>query len=71
MTIYDEKYWTQDVKEIALKFFQDPKINRLFFWAEEEGLRYTFMEPPLLSFENSYDTEFIFFIKTNPGITNY
>ncbi len=65
MTVFEENYWTDEITKVATQFLNDRNIVRLFFWGEEDGMRYTFMEPPLLSVEKSFDSEFMFFVKVN------
>ena len=38
------------------------RLSKLFFWVEEDGLRVSENEPPMLD-ESSYDMDFAYFVK--------
>jgi len=52
-----------------LQFFQDPNLQKIFFWVEEDGMKFSFVEPPTFTTE-SFDGDFQFFIKTEENITS-
>mmetsp|Transcript_23953 Transcript_23953/g.20992 ORF Transcript_23953/g.20992 Transcript_23953/m.20992 type:complete len:183 (-) Transcript_23953:112-660(-) len=59
----EERHWTSDHNRVCNKFLTDPNEEKLFFWIEtEETLLHSNKAPPLLN-NNSFETEFVYFIK--------
>ena len=48
----------------AREFINNRTIYKLFFWVEEDGMKFTNTEPPKLNSE-SYDTDFEYFVKVD------
>jgi hypothetical protein len=57
-----EDHWTAQVANFAKEFLDDSKQRKLFYWVEQSGLRYSVLQPPILN-EDSYDSDFCYFIK--------
>jgi hypothetical protein len=57
-----DEHWTNHVAEVAKEFFDDPKQIKIFYWVEQSGLKYSVLNPPILN-EDSYDSDFCYFIK--------
>ena len=64
MNVYEASCWTGPIDVAAREFISNRTIYKLFFWVEEDGMKYTNTEPPKLNSE-SYDTDFEYFIKVD------
>lgn len=42
MAIFDEKLWTEDHNNCIREFAKDISIRKIFFWVEEDGMKFTF-----------------------------
>lgn len=38
MTVFNDKYWTEEIEKAATDFLSDQSLVRLFFWVTEEGM---------------------------------
>lgn len=62
LNAFDEKLWGEELDNQVNSFLTQSEHKNAFFWVEKEGLKLSFIDPPILS-EESYDPDFAFFIK--------
>jgi len=59
---FEHELWIEEYQEVAKNFLDDPAKIKIFYWVEQNGLKFSLLNPPILD-DSSYDSDFFFFLK--------